>query len=746
MKTTIESNSAEALVRKIYPVRNMGCAACAVKIENTLKQQKGVREAYVNFATQKVQIVFSPELVQACDLQKAIQNIGYDLVVEESSGMEDPVRQDLEDNLKTLQKKAVLALSLSFPVAAIGMLFMDMPYANEILWGLSTPVVLWAGRDFFRNAWKQATHFSANMDTLVALSTGIAYLFSVFNTLFPEVWENRGLTAHVYFEASAVIVAFVLLGRLLEERARGKTSAAIQKLLKFQPKTVSILEDGNLIEVGLNEVQIGDLILVKPGERIPVDGTVVEGSSYVDESLLTGEPLPVYKSKDAKVYAGTINQKGSLKFRAEKVSKDTILSQIIQLVQEAQGSKAPVQKLVDRISGIFVPVVLVLSFLTLISWNIFGGESAFFQGFLAMITVLVIACPCALGLATPTAIVAGFGRAAEHGILIKNAESLELARQLDTVVLDKTGTITEGAPVVVGESWIRPSPLNTQILWNMEKRSDHPVSEAILNYLPHQELISLSHFENIPGKGLRSVLDGTTYFVGNRELLLENHVSIPESLIELSLSWERDAKMVVFFSDSESILAMFAVSDRIKPSSVEAVRNLQKMGIEVWILTGDHEASAKSVAEKVGIQKYRAEILPEGKADFVKKLQSQGRIVAMVGDGINDSAALAQADIGIAMGKGSDIAIEIAEITILSSDLNKLPEAIRLSKRIVRTIRQNLFWAFIYNLIGLPVAAGILYPFNGFLLNPMLAGLAMALSSISVVGNSLRLAYTETSF
>jgi len=574
----------------------------------------------------------------------------------------------------------------------------------------------------------------------VALSTGIAYTFSVFNTLFPSFWLNRSLEPHVYFEAAAVIIAFILLGRLLEEKAKGNTSSAIKKLIGLQPKTVSIIDKaGNQKQIPIEHVNIGDVILVKPGEKIPVDGKVIEGSSFVDESMLSGEPIPVLKEENEKVFAGTINQKGSFKFKAENVGSETMLAQIIKMVQDAQGSKAPVQRLVDKVAGVFVQVVIIVAVIAFIIWNIFGGDNGFTHGLLALITVLVIACPCALGLATPTAIMVGIGKGAEKGILIKDAESLEQAKKVNAVILDKTGTITEGKPRVTNDHWTNNSDRLKQILLSIEKQSEHPLAEAVVQHLNNYPDIPVSEFESYTGQGVKARISGDIYFVGNKKLLEENNISIEDDFLKISQEWSNNANTVIWFAGANKVLGILAIADSIKPGSKAAIQQLQNEGIEVYMLTGDNEATARVVAEKTGIEHYKAEMLPEHKADFVKQLQENGKIVAMVGDGINDSTALAQADISIAMGKGSDIAMDVAKITIISSELGKIPEAIKLSRSTVGIIKQNLFWAFFYNLIGIPIAAGILYPFSGFLLNPMIAGAAMALSSVSVVSNSLRL-------
>ena len=635
--------------------------------------------------------------------------------------------------------RTIWAILLSLPIALIGMFFMDIPYANYIMWILSTPVVFWLGRDFYINAWKQLKHRSANMDTLVANSTGIAYLFSLFNLFYPEFWLERGVQPHVYFEAASVIIAFILLGRLLEARAKDNTSAAIKKLIGLQPKTVTLLTpDGKQQEVSIEQIRVHDTLLVKPGEKIAVDGMVCEGNSYIDESMLSGEPVPVYKEKGSHVFAGTINQKGSFQFKAEKVGSDTMLAHIIHMVQEAQGSKAPVQKLVDKIAGIFVPVILCIALLSFVLWLILAPENGFTHGLLAAVTVLIIACPCALGLATPTAIMVGIGKGAEQGILIKDAESLETAKRIDTIVLDKTGTITEGQPTVNHMVWWNNSEEVRNIFYSLEKLSEHPLANAVTYHLKG-EFLPLTQFESITGQGVKACFNNQYYLAGNEQLLKTQGIRISSEQEETAVTFTHDAQTVIWFADEKQVLGIAAISDRIKETSREAISLLQQQGIDVVMLTGDNPSTAQAIARQAGINHYQAEVLPQQKAAYIKSLQQKGKCVAMVGDGINDSAALAQADLSIAMGKGSDIAMDVAKITLISSDLTKIPEAIRLSALTVRTIRQNLFWAFIYNLIGVPVAAGILFPINGFLLNPMLAGAAMAMSSVSVVTNSLRL-------
>lgn len=731
-------------VKKVFPVLGMTCASCAGSAESIVSFEPGVVNASVNFASGNLTVEYLPNMTNATKLQKAVQGAGYDLLIEDETKQQETLEAIHKKKFNQLKTKTIWSVILSLPVVIIGMFFMNMPYANPIMWAFSTPVLLWFGKDFFINAWKQAKHRSANMDTLVALSTGIAYIFSVFNMLFPKFWESRGLEAHVYFEAASVIIAFILLGKLLEEKAKGNTSSAIKKLMGLQPKTVVVIQpDGTEKQTAIEEVNVGDIILVKPGEKIAVDGMVTTGSSYVDESMLSGEPVPVLKEENEKVFAGTINQKGSFQFKAVKVGKETMLAQIIKMVQDAQGSKAPVQKLVDKIASIFVPVVMSIAIITFIIWLVLGGDNGVVQGLLAGITVLVIACPCALGLATPTAIMVGVGKGAENGILIKDAESLESAKKVNAIILDKTGTITEGKPEVTGISWLRNDDTTKNILLSIEKNSEHPLAEAVVKFLGDTATTPLTNFDSITGKGAKADYNEETFFVGNKKLLAENNISIAEELLKQANEWSKQAKTVIWFANNKEALSVLAISDKIKETSAQAIKELQAMDIELYMLTGDNEATAKSIAEETGIQHYKAEVLPQHKADFVRELQQQGKTVAMVGDGINDSTALATADVSIAMGKGSDIAMDVAKMTIISSDLSKIPQAIKLSKQTVATIKQNLFWAFIYNLIGIPIAAGILYPINGFLLNPMIAGAAMAMSSVSVVTNSLRLKWKK---
>lgn len=737
-------------VKVTLPVTGMSCASCAVSVESVLKTLPGILRADVNFASSTVWVEYVPGIVSPSQMKTAVQSAGYDLVTLPEESSRDTLEKLHRTEYKKLLRNTVGAMILALPVVTIGMFFMDMPYANEIMWALSTPVIVIFGGRFFINAWKQARHRSVNMDTLVALSTGVAYLFSVFNTVYPQFWHLRGLHAHVYFEAAAVVIAFILLGKLLEERAKASTSSALKKLIGLQPTTVIRIEtSGKETKVPVAQVLPGDILLTKPGDKIPVDGRVTSGETYVDESTITGEPVPVLKKEGDAVFAGTINQRGSIYFRAEKVGSATVLGQIIQMVEQAQGSKASVQKLVDKIAGIFVPVVLGVAVISLLVWGGAGGEQGWIRGMMAMVTVLVIACPCALGLATPTAIMAGVGKGAENGILIRDAEALEKACRTDVLVLDKTGTITEGKPSVTEVHWLpgTDSENLSVVLSAIEARSEHPLAEAIVKhwkYTGHADKWQVT-FDSITGKGISAIVDGKQYRVGNRKWMSEEQVMVAPEMEKVAGEWLHQAYTVIWFAEEHQVVAVIAIADKIREGAAEAIRELQDMNIEVVMLTGDNSQTAAAVASRVNIREFEAEMLPADKAARIMAWQQQGKIVAMTGDGINDSHALAQADVSIAMGKGADIAMDVARMTLISSDLRLLPKAIRLSRHSVRLIRQNLFWAFVYNVVGIPLAAGILYPFTGFLLNPMIAGAAMAMSSVSVVANSLRLKWKKLS-
>lgn len=762
------------MVNEAFPVTGMSCAACASSVESILSHTKGVQQAEVNFATELVWVEYEESLSPE-DLHEALKKVGYGLLwSDDESGDElaEAQKKAHEEYYYQVKTRTIASILLSIPVVIIGMGFMDWTPGRWISLVLSLPVLFYFGRHFYVNAWKQARHGQSNMDTLVALSTGIAFLFSLFNTLFPQVLLSRGYEVHVYYEAAVVIIAFVSLGKWLEERAKSNTSTALKKLMGLQPKNVHIwmakdsadrssLSDNFDVQQGeeqvmpLKWVKEGQIIIVRPGEHVPVDGQVIFGESYVDESMITGEPIGVLKKKGERVYAGTINQKGSFYFIAEKVGKQTYLSQIISRVQQAQGSKAPVQKLVDRIAGVFVPVVLGIAVVSMVVWMVVGGQEMITQAILAAVAVLVIACPCALGLATPTAIMVGIGKGAEHQILIKDAQSLELAHKVDTVVLDKTGTLTQGRPALTDEKWFLDGLEKEQssvaaIIWAIEHQSEHPLSEAFLahyqsDYNSSEDKIVLTRFESMTGKGVEAEdQEGNSYTLGSISYLRDRYknqwnAEVLSSQEDQFRQWEGQAKTVIGFVMNEELRALFALADPLKPTAKGGIDALGRQGLRVIMLSGDSSKTAEAVAKELGIEEVWAQMLPEQKADKIRALQAQGCIVAMVGDGINDSEALAAADVSVAMGQGSDIAMDVAKVTLISSDPGLLAKAFTLSHDTVRGIRQNLFWAFIYNIIGIPIAAGVLYPINGFLLDPMIAGAAMAFSSVSVVTNSLRL-------
>lgn len=729
------------IVKKSFPVLNMHCAGCANNVEKTVKKLTGVVEASVNFATNTLTVSYESGQLTPGEIRAAVLAAGYDLIIEETHKEE---RQEEEQHKRYLylRRKVIGAWILVVPLLLFSMVLMNMPYSSEIQLVLTIPVMILFGGSFFTGAWKQAKLGRSNMDTLVALSTSIAFIFSVFNTFFPEFWYARGLEPHVYYEASAVIIAFVLTGKLMEERAKGNTSAAIRKLMGMQPKVARVLRNGVEEEILIEQLQVGDCVVVRPGEQIPVDGQLSEGDSYVDESMISGEPVPVEKKKGDKVLAGTINQRGSFIIRAAQVGTETVLARIIRMVQEAQGSKASVQRIVDRITGIFVPVVLGIAILAFILWIVIGGSEYISYGILSAVSVLVIACPCALGLATPTALMVGIGKAASQHILIKDAVALEQMRKVDVVVLDKTGTLTEGHPTATGWLWAQPQEMHFKdVLLAAEMKSEHPLAGAIVAALQEENVkpVALDSFESITGKGIKVSYEGHTYWVGSHKLLKDFNAVVVDIMADMLVQYESDGQGIIYFGRGSELLAIIAVSDPVKATSAEAVRELKRLGIGICMLTGDGQRTALAVSSRLGIERFVADALPDDKAEFVRELQLQGKKVAMVGDGINDSQALALADVSIAMGKGTDIAMDVAMVTLMTSDLLLLPKAFELSKQTVRLIHQNLFWAFIYNLIGIPIAAGVLFPLNGLLLNPMLASAAMAFSSVSVVLNSLSL-------
>ena len=731
------------LVKKTYQVEGMSCAVCAQSVESTLSSLNGVKSANVNFANASVNIEYNEAEVTPSQFVKSVQSVGYKIITTQT---EDDIKQiEAKEilQLKKAKQKAVFSILLALPVFIFSMFFHKMPYANWIMFFLSFPVLVWFGRDFFIIGYKHAIKGRANMDTLVALSTGTAFLFSAFNTIFPHLLLSIGITPHVYFEAAVVIIALILLGRYLEEKAKSKTSGSIKKLMGLKVKTAQVIRDGIEKEIAIEDVLIGDILIIRPGEKIPVDGKVVDGSSTVDESMITGEPMPVEKTENDTVIGATINKTGSFRMRAEKVGRDTMLSQIIEMVKNAQGSKAPIQKLADKIASIFVPAVISIAILSASVWFFVGPDPSITYAIVTLVTVLIIACPCALGLATPTALMVGIGKGAENGILVKNAEALEIAQNTNIVVVDKTGTITKGQPEVNEIVWLKSDIRRDQVLEDIlaiEKKSEHPLANSIVRYLNHLSNSSLNvvKFNSQTGMGVSATIYENQYLIGNFQLMKEHNIDI-ESEHEYFNQFGTSSQTLVFVAKNRELIVLIGISDQIKDNSVKAIQALHHMNLKVHMLTGDSYGTAKNISQQTGIDYFRAEVLPHDKLNYIKSLQQQGYIVAMVGDGINDSPALSQADLGIAMGHGTDIAMESADITLVKGDLEKIASSIKLSRETLRTIRQNLFWAFIYNIIAIPIAAGILYPVNGFLLSPMIAGGAMAFSSVSVVLNSLRL-------
>ena len=738
-------NSAQPTFSKDrFPVTGMTCTACASSVETILMHTEGIQEASVNYATSTLSVTWDGRITPQ-GIDKALQEVGYGLVIS-TQELGESVREAQEKNYQQLKRQTLGAAIATLPIVVLGMFFMHWEPGRWISLVLCIPVLFYFGRHFFTRAVQLAKHGQANMDTLVALSTSIAFLFSTYSTLFSEFWLSKGLHPPVYFEAASVILVFVSLGKMLEERAKTNTGTALKKLIGLQPKTLIRLTATGQESIRLEEVALMDRILVKPGEKIPVDGQVLLGQSYLNESMLSGEYLPVAKSPGDAVFAGTLNQNGSLEIRAEKIGSSTLLGQIIQRVQEAQGSKAPVQRLVDKVSGIFVPVVVLIAIATFGLWMVFGGENALSHGILSAVSVLVIACPCALGLATPTALIVGMGKGAENQILIRDAESLELGHQVTALVLDKTGTLTLGKPKVSSQ-WFttQESELDQTaveaLLLALERNSAHPLAEAVVAHLEGKNLrqVAVESFENIPGAGISGRVEGIRYFVGTKKWMQSQGIQLSTSPLAIEKEAAEKAQTLIWLCNETQVLAVLGIEDELKQNAKEVVESLRKMNVDVYLLTGDQYAPAKAVADQVGITQYQAECLPADKSNFIKGLQQQGKVVAMVGDGVNDAEALAQADVSIAMGMGSDIALDVAKITLVNSDLAKIPQALHLSKLTVHGIRQNLFWAFVYNLIGIPVAAGLLYPAFGILIDPMYASAAMALSSLSVVGNSLRL-------
>ena len=730
------------------PIRGIECASCVQKIEKALLQTRGVVKAAVNLATAKAKVEYLPSETNIEEMKRAVESTGYKVLeFEPSEGIEDPERLVREKEYKKLKTKFIVGLILGLLVF-LGSSRHWFPWIPSflgnfyMLWALATPVQFWIGWQFYKGAWGAFKHRNADMNTLIAVGTSAAYLYSVVATLFPSFFETAGMKPDVFFDTSALIIVLILFGRLLEARAKGQTSEAIKKLMGLQPKTARIIRDGKEVDIPVEEVLVEDTVVVRPGEKIPVDGIVKEGKSAVDESMITGESIPVKKRAGDEVMGATINKTGSFKFQATKVGKDTALAQIIKLVQDAQGSKAPIQRLADVISGYFVPIVISIAIATFVIWFNFGPFPSLTFALLTFVAVMIIACPCALGLATPTAVMVGTGKGADNGILIKGGESLETAHKLDTIVFDKTGTLTKGEPEITDLISVNAHS-EEEVLKNAasaEKVSEHPLGEAIIKSAIERkiELHDPKDFKAIEGHGIEARVDGRNVILGNIKLMKDRGIDIKD-LKKKAEEFAGDGKTSIYVSLDGKSAGIIAVADPLKESSVEALERLKRLGLKIVMLTGDNKKTAEAIARKAGIDGVISEVLPEDKVNEIKRLQSEGRKVAMVGDGINDAPALAQADVGIAIGSGTDVAMEASDITLIKGDLRGVASAIELSKRTIRVIKQNLFWAFFYNIAGIPVAAGVLYPFFGILLNPIFASAAMAFSSVSVVSNSLRL-------
>lgn len=737
-------------------IEGMTCASCASFVEKSLSRTPGVQSALVNFATEKATIHYLPDQATPATLKEAVVQAGYGVVerAPDTSAADRSAELDRQKALayQQLKRRFWVALGLAVVIMPLSMLMLwpallqrvNVQWLNYLLLVLTLPVLLYSGREFYVSAWNGLRHRTANMDTLVAVGTGAAFLYSLAATVAPHFFMSRGLMPEVYYDTTATIIALILLGKVLEMRAKTRTSAAMKALLGLQVKTARVVRsNGQELDVPIEQVQLGDTLLVRPGEKVATDGIITEGYSSVDEAMLTGESLPVEKKTGDPVFGATLNKTGAFRFRVTKVGADTLLSQIVKLVEDAQGSRAPIQRLADKVSAVFVPTVVVIAILTFAVWFGLAPEATRLPlALVNFVAVLIIACPCALGLATPTAIMVGTGKGAEHGVLIRSAEALEKAYQVNTVLLDKTGTITSGQPTVT--DFVAPNqdtPHLLQLIAAVERQSEHPLAEAVVRYADAHspKKLAATNFQALEGRGAAATVAGQSVLIGNQRLLTDKGIALSSELVTQAETLLAEAKTVLYVSVANQAVALLGVADTVRDTSAAAIRKLQALGIEVVMTTGDNPQTAAQVASEVGIKRYFAEVLPADKANKVKELQAEGRVVAMVGDGINDAPALAQADIGLAIGSGTDVALEAAGITLMRSDLNGVVTAIELSRQTIRTIRQNLFFAFIYNVLGIPIAAGVLYPVFGVLLSPMLAAAAMALSSVSVLTNSLRL-------
>jgi Cu+-exporting ATPase len=739
-------------------IEGMTCASCSNSLEKALTRTPGVKSAMVNLANEKATVEFLPGQIDRAGLKAAVEEAGYGVHESSPAVAANVLASDEELEARKaaayqkLKRRFQVAVALAVVVMALSMLMLwpammsriSTPLLNYVLLALTLPVLLYSGREFYLSAWNGFTHRTASMDTLIAVGTGAAFGYSLAATLIPNWFMQRGLMPEVYYDTTATIIALILLGKVLESRAKSKTSAAIKALMGLQAKTARVVRNGQEIDVPIEEVIVGDEVVVRPGEKVATDGTILTGRSAVDESMLTGESLPVEKKEGDNVFGATLNKTGSFRFRVSKVGAETMLAQIVKLVEDAQGSRAPIQQLADKVSAVFVPVVVMIAITTFVVWfDLAPATTRLPLALVSFVAVLIIACPCALGLATPTAIMVGTGKGAEYGVLIRNAEALEKAEKVTTVLLDKTGTITRGEPAVTdfvptnGDTAAHLLP----VLAAVERQSEHPLAEAVVRYANEQggPQLTATAFQAYEGRGAGATVDGQVIMLGNRRLLTEHNVVLSSDTEQTATQLLSQAKTVLYAAIDGHVAALIGVADTVRESSLAAIKALQTEGIEVVMMTGDNQQTAAKVAEQVGITRFFAEVLPADKAGKVKELQGEGRVVAMVGDGINDAPALAQADIGLAMGGGTDVAMEAAGITLMHSDLQGVVTAIDLSRQTMRTIKQNLFFAFVYNTLGIPIAAGLLYPFTGWLLSPMLAAGAMALSSVSVLTNSLRL-------
>ena len=733
--------------RLTLPVRGMHCAACVGKVERALTSVPGVDEATVNLATEKATVTFDPTRTDVTRLQDAVARAGYELVEPREAAGQTPDREQSarEEMQRRARSKFVVGAILSVPIV-IGSMVEVFPWAPAwlhnpwLLWALATPVQFWVGFEFHAGFLRDLRHRTASMSTLVSIGTNAAYFFSLAVTLWPHVFMPAG--GMTYYETGAVVITLVVLGRWLEARARGRTSEAISRLVSLAPRTARIVREGRELDVPTTEVGVGDLVRIRPGERIPVDGVVLEGASTIDESMLTGESLPVEKTAESRVVAGSVNQTGALLFRATHVGSETTLARIVRLVEDAQASRAPIQRLADRVAAVFVPIVLVIAGATCLAWLAFGPEPRLPMALTTAVAVLVIACPCAMGLATPTAIMVGTGKGAEHGVLIKSATALEVLHRVDTIVFDKTGTLTVGRPEVtdivtvpgVGEDDA------LAVAAGAEQASEHPLGEAIVRLAKERGLAlpPVGKFTAVPGQGIDAMAPDGRILLGNETMMNERGIDV-SLLADRAIALQAQGKTVVFLAFAGRLLALIAVADVLKPDAAATIRRLREMGLAVAMLSGDNRRTAEAIAREAGIGRVLAEVLPADKAGEIKRLQEGGHRVAMVGDGINDAPALTQADVGIVMGSGTDVAIEAADVTLMRSDVAGVVVALELSRRTIQIVKQNLGWAFGYNILLIPVAAGVLYPLAGVLLSPILAGAAMAFSSVSVVTNSLRL-------